>query len=259
MAKSVVHELVGRVARISINRHEHRNALNDVTIRELQECISTYSHKDEARAIVLTGKGSTFCAGMDIAYLEKSISKVHEENLQDARELMRLLQSVYIAKKPVIAMVNGPAMGGGCGLAAACDFVLAAEEKAKFGVPEVRLGFVPALILTFLVKRMGEGKAREFVLQGATLTAVGAKEYGLVTEVVPAESLEARVFEFADKLASETSPTSIMLTKELFNRLSEMDMKTGMEFAANLNAMTRKTADFKKGIESFLKKENLRW
>src|SRR5579862_5246821 len=172
-----------RIASISINRPDRRNVLNSALIRELQEAISNAGKDEAVRIVVLTGTGSAFCGGMDIQELEQSISKTHEDNVHDANELMRLLHLIQGLRKPVIAMVNGPAMGGGCGLAAACDFVFAAETSARFGVPEVRLGFVPAVIMLFLIRRMGEGRAREFVLQGETADAKKALLYGLASRI----------------------------------------------------------------------------
>jgi methylglutaconyl-CoA hydratase len=196
---------------------------------------------------------------MDLDYLQKYSQLGHEENLEDAHNLMKMLQLIYNLRKPVIAMVNGPALGGGCGIAAACDFVFAGKEKAKLGVPEARLGFIPAIILVYLIKRMGEGAAREFTLRGDILDAATAKTRGLVTEVIEDDQLKPKVYEFAKTLARTTSPASITLTKDLFNRFNEMNVKDAMEYAANLNALVRKTEDFKKGIDSFLKKEKLEW
>jgi methylglutaconyl-CoA hydratase len=150
-------------------------------------------------------------------------------------------------------------MGGGCGIAAACDFVFAARDGARFGVPEVRLGFLPALILLFLLKRMGEGRAREFALRGETLNSGEALARGLATEVVDDALLDERVAAFALELATSTSQSSIALTKELLSRLGELSEKEALEYAANLNAVARKTEDFRKGIESFVNKEKLRW
>jgi len=203
---TVFYTLDERVATVTMNRPERRNALNDVMIRELTECFQALGRNTSCRVIILSGVESAFCAGMDLEFLHEISEKTREENLEDAKALMKLLQMIYTSKKPVIAMVNDSALGGGCGLAVACDYVFAGKERAKFGVPEVRIGFVPALILPFLIKRMGEGRA-----------------------------------------------------KELFSRLNELNFKDALEFAANLNSMTRKTEEFKKGIESFLKKEKLEW
>lgn len=248
-----------RVATITLNHPERRNALDDVMINELLDVLTSVNRNTQSRVVVITGDGSAFCAGMDLDYLQKYSQMGHEENLEDARNLMKMLLLVHNLRKPVIAMVNGPALGGGCGIAAACDFVFAGKEKAKLGVPEVRLGFIPAIILFYLIKRMGEGAAREFTLRGDILDAGTAKTKGLVTEVIEDDQLKQKVYEFAETLARTTSPASITLTKDLFNRFNEMNVKEAMEYAANLNALVRKTEDFKKGIDSFLKKEKLEW
>ena len=248
-----------RKAIVTLNRPEKRNALDDIMISELNDVFNSINRDQNIRIVIITGAESTFCAGMDLDYLKKFSQKEQTENLEDARQFMKLLLTINGLKKPVIAMVNGPALGGGCGIVAACDFIFASKEKAKLGVPEVRLGFLPAIILVYLIKRMGEGAAREFVLRGDILDASQAKDKGLVTEVVEDKSLRATVNAFADQFASTTSASSISLTKELFSRFNELEYKDALEYAANLNALTRKTDDFKKGIESFLKKEKLQW
>jgi len=256
---SLTYSIEGRAAVITLNKPDRRNALDDVMIREITEVMTAVNRNTGVRVVVLTGAGTSFCSGMDIEYLQKYSQLGQEENVEDARNLLRMLQAINTAKKPVIAMVNGPALGGGCGIAAACDFVYAGKNQAKLGAPEVRLGFVPAVILFFLVKRMGESAAREFVLQGGILDPVIAKEKGLVTEIVDDNELRSAVFIFAEKLASSTSPGSITLTKDLFSRMFEMNTRDFLDYATNVNALTRKTEDFKKGIESFLKKEKLKW
>jgi methylglutaconyl-CoA hydratase len=256
---SLLYSAENRIATITLNHPERRNALDDVMIKELSDVLTSVNRNTQSRVVVITGAGSAFCAGMDLDYLQKYSQLGHEENLEDAHNLMKMLQLIYNLRKPVIAMVNGPALGGGCGIAAACDFVFAGKEKAKLGVPEARLGFIPAIILVYLIKRMGEGAAREFTLRGDILDAATAKTRGLVTEVIEDDQLKPKVYEFAKTLARTTSPASITLTKDLFNRFNEMNVKDAMEYAANLNALVRKTEDFKKGIDSFLKKEKLEW
>jgi methylglutaconyl-CoA hydratase len=243
---------------ITLNRPERRNSLDDSMIREMISGLNYLSRENTIRTIVITGVGESFCAGMDIGYIHDSMEKAHEENVEDAKSLQKLLLSIRNSKKTIIAMVNGPAMGGGCGIAAACDIVFASLD-ATLGIPEMRIGFVPAVILPFIIGRMGEGKAREFVLKGEIADASRAKSYGLITDAVPAEQLSAFVFNFAEQLAISTSPASVTLTKELFMRLNEMNYRDGMEFAVNLNAMVRKTEDFKKGIDAFLNKEKIKW
>ncbi len=252
-------EIEDRIARVTLNRPGRRNAIDDTLIRELTDIFLLLNRNAQSRVVILTGAGKAFCAGMDLEYLERCARMTHEENLEDAKNLSRMLHLLFSLRKPVIAAVNGPALGGGCGIAAACDFVLAGERYGKMGAPEVRLGFLPAVILPYLIKRMGEGGAKEFVLRGDVLDALQAKARGLASVVVPDEKLEATALEFAGALAKSTSPSSVALTKDLFTRFHEMTEKEAMEYAANLNALARKTDDFQKGVKSFLRKEQLEW
>ena len=259
MQSNIKKSVENRIGVLTLNRPGTRNALDDVLISELLEGINAFSRNADIRVIILTGEGAAFCAGMNLDYLQRSMAKSADENIEDAKALQKLLLAVRQSRKTVIAMVNGPAMGGGCGLAAACDFVFASQESARFGVPEVRMGFVPAVILEFLVHRIGIGKTREFVLQGAIVDSTTAKSLGLVTETVSHDSLTTRVMEFANQLCSQTSASSSGLTKELLTRFDEMNRKDAQDFAANLNALIRKTDDFRRGIEAAINKEKIIW
>jgi methylglutaconyl-CoA hydratase len=256
---TITFEQKDRVATVTLAQPGRRNALDDVMIRELTDAFLAINRDNGIRSAVLTGEGKAFCAGMDLGYIRKFSELGEHENLEDARNLMTMLRTVNMLKKPVVAAVNGPAMGGGCGLAAACDFVFVSAEQGRLGVPEVRIGFVPAVILLFLVRRMGEGAAREFVIEGATLDPQSAVRKGLATEAVPHDRLLERAAEFAGTLASSTSPSSIALTKDLFARIAEMTESEAMEYATRLNALTRKTEDFRKGLDAVLRKETPQW
>lgn len=256
---SITLDQKGRIATVTLARPERRNALDDTMIRELTDAFQAINRDGGIRAAILTGEGKAFCAGMDLAHIRKYSDFGEHENLEDARNLMTMLRTVNTLKKPVIAAVNGPAMGGGCGLAAACDFVFVSAEHGKLGVPEVRIGFVPAVILVYLVRRMGEGTAREFVLAGGTLAAGEAVGRGLATEAVTHDRLLARAREHAETLSDSTSPSSVTLTKDLFVRMAEMTDSEGMEYAAHLNALTRKTDDFRKGLDAVIRKETPKW
>jgi methylglutaconyl-CoA hydratase len=246
----------GRSAVVTLDRPEKRNALDGVMIRELTQAFKRLDADKQARVVVLTGSGTAFCAGMDLAYLRK---RAKSAGLTDARALMKLLRLISGLKKPVIAMVNGPAVGGGCGLAAACDFVFASREKASFGTPEVKLGFLPAIILTYLIRRMGESSAKEFVIAGEMLDAASAKARGLVSEIAPHEKLPAQVLSFAAKLAATASPGAVAMIKEMFTRAEVLSTAKGYEYAAKMNAAARTTADFKKGLASFLAGKRIEW
>jgi methylglutaconyl-CoA hydratase len=252
-------QITERTAIVTMNRPDRRNSLNDVMIKELTDVFGLLQRNQQVRVTIITGAADSFCAGMDLEYLKRQMQLGHEENIADARNLLKLLLAIHNHKKIVIAMVNGPAIGGGCGLASACDFVIGGREKAKLGTPEVKLGFLPAIILLFLVKRLGEGRAREFMLRGSIYNAEGAKNAGLLTEVVGDDELLPFTMEFAKKLAATTSPSSITLTKELFTRFDDLKRTDALDYAVTLNALVRKTADFSKGIQSFLSKEKLEW
>lgn len=256
---SIIFEVADRIATLTLSKPERRNSLDDLTIKELTEAFTSANRNPNVRALIITGAGSAFCAGMNLDYLKTFTEKSHDENLEDARNLMKMYQVLHSMKKPTIAVVNGPALGGGCGLAVTCDFVFAAKNKAKFGVPEVRIGFLPAIILVYLIKRMGEGKAREMIIRGDIYDSQTAASLGLVTEVIEDESLSDKSTEFVKKLINDSCSSSINLTKELFTRYHEMNEKELMEYAANLNALIRKTDDFKRGLDSFLNKEKLKW
>ncbi|MBI5476278.1 MAG: enoyl-CoA hydratase/isomerase family protein [Ignavibacteriales bacterium] len=256
---SIKFEIEDRVALITLNKPERRNALDDLMIKELLDAFTSANRNPMVRALLITGAGNSFCSGMDLEYLKKYSEKTHEENLEDAKNLMRMYQTLHAVKKPTIAVVNGAALGGGCGLAIACDFIFAGKDKAKIGVPEVRIGFLPAIILVYLVKRMGEGSAKETILRGDIYDSETAFKKGLITEIYDDHSLLERCFDFTNSLIQNTSASSLNLTKDLFSRFQEMDEKNVMEYAANLNALIRKTDDFKRGLNSFLDKEKIKW
>jgi methylglutaconyl-CoA hydratase len=248
-----------RVARITLNRPAKRNALDDLMIRELTTAFGLVARDNAAKVVVLRGAGPAFCAGMDLEYLERVSRFDLEQNRNDSFRLANLLRTVYELKKPVVAVVEGAAVAGGCGLASACDFVLASREDARFGYSEVRIGFVPAIVMPFLVKRVGEGRARALLLRGDTITADEAMAIGLVTAAVPRAALETAVTELMGKLLESNSGTSMGLTKEMMSRLEGMNLVDALDFGANMNAAARMTADCKQGVKAFLNKEKPRW
>lgn len=255
----VTFNVENRIAEITLARPEKRNALNDALVQELTDAFSQASKNASVKVILLTGSDTTFCAGADLDYLQKLSAFGLAENQEDSRKLMKLFQLIYEVRKPVIAIVNGPAIAGGCGLATVCDFIIASQEHARFGYSEVKIGFVPALVLVFLVRRIGEGRARELVLSGVTIDAQRAYDIGLISEVVEHKRLLAYSREFALNLIENNSGHSMALTKEMITSLREMDFLQALDYAANMNAVARMTDDCKKGIQAFLKKEKIYW
>ncbi len=247
-----------RICTITLNRPEKRNALDDEFIQELSRAFVSASKDTAIKVIVLEANGSAFCAGADLDYLQKMSSFNFEENLEDSKNLMRLFQTMYSMRKPIIAKVHGPAIAGGCGLATVCDIVVASEEAA-FGYTEVKIGFIPAVVLTFLVRRIGEGKARSLLLRGDIISAQQAKELGLVNEIVPAAKLSEEVNAIADSLCKNSSLLSMGLIKEMFANMDGKTLSDMLEYAANINAVTRMSEDCRKGIAAFLSKEKIHW
>ena len=247
-----------RICTITLTRPEKRNALDDILVQELTQAFLDASKDGEVKVIVLAGEGRAFCAGADLEYLKKLSGFDFGQNLEDSKSLMRLFHLIYTMRKPVIAKVDGAALAGGCGLATVCDFVVA-SETSSFGYTEATIGFIPAIVLTFLVRRIGEGRARELALSGRILDAKQAHGMGLVSEVVSSGQLDARVKEIADALCVGSSASSMGLIKEMFSKMDGMNVSDLLEYAANMNAAMRMADDCKKGIAAFLNKEKIQW
>jgi len=248
-----------RKAKITLSRPEKRNAVDDIMVQELTAAFTAAGKDSSVRVIVLDHQGSVFSAGADLAYLGRMSQFDLEHNLADSRTLAHLFRLIMEIRKPVIAAVDGPALAGGCGLATCCDFVLASAEHAVFGYPEVRIGFIPAIVSVVLLRRIPEGKVRELIVSGNTIDASEAMRLGLVTGVHAAQDLPAAVEQLAGELATRNSLTAMGLCKELLARVGGMNFPDALELAANMNAAARMTADCKAGVEAFLHKEQKNW
>jgi len=242
---------------ITLNRSQVRNALSPELVTHFHTALDQVQERDDVAALIITGEGTAFCGGADLKVLREIAAQSVEQARQDSQDLMNFFRRIYEFPKPVIAAVNGPAMGGGCGLASVCDIVLAAED-AVFGYPEVRVGFVPALVAVFLVRICGEKKARELLLTGRVFSAQEAQEMGLVNHVVAKESLLGKARELAREIA-QNSPTAVRLTKELMKDLPGLSLEKGLIAALQLNTLIRTTEDFKEGVSSFLEKRRAQW
>jgi methylglutaconyl-CoA hydratase len=255
----IIYEVGNCRARITLNRPEKHNALDDVMVKELITAFSMAGKDQATKVVILSAAGSSFCAGADLEYLSRVARYDLEENRADSQQLANLFRMLHELRKPVIAVVNGLALAGGCGLATVCDFVIASKENARFGYTEVRIGFIPAVVMIFLVKRVGEGKAREMVLRGNVIGAAEAQEIGLVSMVVPESDLLSTTDTLTEELIKQNSLTSMALCKEMLSKLHGMNLLDSLDFAANMNAAARMSPDCKEGIAAFLKKEKLEW
>jgi len=244
------------VATITLNRPDKRNAISFELIDDLLRGLDEVA-KSDALVIILTGAGKAFCSGMDLENLKTLLGRTPEQNLQDSRTMVRLFRSLYEFPKVTIAAVNGAAIAGGTGLALMCDFTLAVPE-AKFGYTEVRIGFVPAIVSTFLLRQVGEKQARDLLLTARIFGAEEAVRMGLVSEIVGPDKLMPRARELA-ALLMENSPASLRATKQLLTDHARTELDSQIEAALHANAAIRATADFREGISSFLEKRKPVW
>jgi len=256
MYQTLLLEITGNVATITLNRPDKRNAISTQMMAELQTALDEIE-KSHARVGIVTGAGKAFCAGMDLEMLACIAKQSPAENQEDSRRIAKMLRRIWSFPRPLIAAVNGPAFAGGCGIATLCDFTLAAPE-AKFGYTEVKIGFLPAIVSVFLTRQIGEKRSRDLLLTGRIIEAAEAKEFGLVSEIVPAEKLMERAHELANVLIA-ASPSSLARSKHLLVSSAAADVDHDLERAILENARIRCTPDFQEGVASFLEKRKPVW
>lgn len=250
-SKSVLVAVEGSVAKVTLNRPEKRNALNDAIVRELKDNLRKLSSEEALRVVVLTGAGNDFCSGADLSVLRKISEASISENLEDARSLMELFTVIREVSVPVVAAVKGRALAGGCGLASACDLVLA-STSARFGYPEVKIGFVPAMVMAILRRNISEKRAFELITLGAEISSVEAKEMGLVNRVFSDDSFETDVDAYVRGF-EKMSKTAVALTKSLLYQTDGMSLREALETGVDVNVIARTTEDCQGGISRFLK------
>jgi methylglutaconyl-CoA hydratase len=242
--------LEGGVLTLTLSRPDKRNALNSALVEGLHQALERADLDPEVRVVALRGAGKDFCAGADLEELLASADLPPEENEGSALRLGRLLLRIRQLPKPVVAVVQGRALAGGAGLATACDLVLAGAG-AQLGYPEIRRGFVPAMVMTLLRRAVGEKRACDLVLTGRLLGAAEALAAGLVSRVVPDEELEPAAAALLADLA-RTSGSALALTKQLFYQLDGRSVEDGVTLGARVNAVARQTPDFRSAIAGFL-------
>lgn len=245
-------EIKNNTAILTLNRPEKRNALHPFLIEQLKSKIIEYKKNDLVKSLIITGEGNTFCAGADLEYLQNISNNSSTENYEDSKSLAELFLMVYEFPKPTIAAVNGSAIAGGCGLASVCDFIIANPDKSKFGYTEVKIGFIPAIVSIFLIRKIGEGLAKQLLLEGDMITGNRAYEIGLANYL--AEDVFAESINLAEKL-NKNSATSMKMTKKMIDNISNLSVRDAVDHCINLNVISRSTEDFNKGIQSFLSKD----
>ena len=240
------------IAAITLNRPEKRNALNDALINSLKDALREADKDENLRAIVIKGAGRDFCSGADLSALQKISESDVMENHDDADNLRELFSIIRKVKIPVIAAVHGRALAGGCGLATACDIVLA-TETAKFGYPEVKIGFVPAMVMAILRRNVSEKRAFELATQGFEFDAATAEKFGLVNRIFPDETFEADVNDYVS-VYKKVSRSAVILSKRLLYQMDGLTFEAALKAGVDANTIARMTEDCQKGIAKFLNK-----
>ncbi len=248
----ILYTVDGAIARITLNRPEKRNALDPQMLEELPRALAQAEQEAEVKVVALAAAGKDFCAGLDVTTLQPTADPAVFEKMQDAERVVRLFLLMRRLTKPIVALVRGRALGGGCGLATACDIVLAAES-AQFGYPEVRIGFVPAIVSVLLRRSVGEKKAAELMLSGRRITAAEAERFGLVTFVFPDDAFEQKSEEVLAELAKQGAQ-AMRLTKQILYQIDGLSFEAALRAAVDVNVLARLTEDFARGVAEFLRK-----
>jgi len=236
---------------IKLNRPDKRNALHPDLIKQMKEKLNEIRDDDNVKVLIITGEGKAFCAGADLSYLNGLRNFSSIENEKDSEDLAEMFLMIYKFPKPTIAAVNGAAIAGGCGLASVCDLIVADEDHSKFGYSEVKIGFMPAIVSIFIIKRIGEGIARQLLLTGEVINGKRAYEVGFVNYLYN-NALEGAM-EVASNMLKNSS-FSMKETKSMIDSVSGLSVEDAVYYCVRLNTISRSSEDFKNGLESFLKK-----
>ena len=248
----VIYAVEGAVALVTLNRPEKRNALNDALVAGLKRALRDADEREDVRAVLVTGAGADFCSGADLSALLKISESSAVENLEDAQSLSELFALIRRVRVPVVAAVRGRALAGGCGLATACDIVLA-STSARFGYPEVKIGFVPAMVMAILRRNVSEKRAFELITRGAEVSAAEAERLGLVNHVFEDDAFETQVERYVAAF-EQVSRSAVVLTKRLLYQMDGMSFDAALQAGADVNTIARMTEDCRAGIARFLSK-----
>lgn len=250
----VLYSIDGAVARLTLNRPEKRNALNDALIAGIKAALRKAAGDEQVRVIVISGAGKDFCSGADLSALQKIAGASVSDNSEDARSLLELFLLIRQIQVPVVAAVTGRALAGGCGLASACDLVLA-SSSARFGYPEVKIGFVPAMVMAILKRNVSEKRAFELITRGEEISAQQAKEFGLINQVFSDDTYADEVNSYVRKFES-MSRQAISQTKTLLYQIDGLAFNEALETGADVNVIARMTDDCRQGIAKFLNRQD---
>ncbi|MCY4418220.1 MAG: enoyl-CoA hydratase-related protein [Cytophagales bacterium] len=248
--EEVMYEVKQRMALITLCRSEKRNAFSFSMVDKLCRTLRDIQNEPKAKLAIIKAEGNVFSAGADLKELQEMQEETFEENIANANRWTDLFQMLNSFPKMVIAQVEGPAMGGGCGLVSACDFAFA-TSRAVFSCPEVKIGFIPSIVMFFLVQRVGEAWAKEIMLAAEPLSARRAFEIGLINAVVDGDIFE-HTKDFAQRLIKGNSSQSMETTKHMISRIQNMPVEDALRYAAEMNANARISEECREGVSSFM-------
>jgi methylglutaconyl-CoA hydratase len=257
MADLLLIEREGAVLRITLNRPEVRNAFDERVIGALRAVPARVAEEAGVRAVVIGGAGKAFCAGADLAWMSKAIAYTQAENLRDAEDFANMLDRLDALPVPVIGRIHGAALGGGVGLAAICDIVIAADN-ATFGLSEVKLGILPAIISPYVIRKIGASAARELFLTGRRFSSERAREIGLVHEVVPEAELDAAVQRMIAELLT-SGPSAVSAAKALIRDVAGESPRDVVGLTAQRIASQRVSPEGQEGMRAFLERRRPEW
>ena len=250
--EKIIYSVDRQVARVTLNRPDKRNALDNQVISELADAVRRAGRDENVRVVLIDGAGKDFCSGADLAQLQRVSEATVMENVSDARHLAEFFIEMRRHPRPIVAAVRGRALAGGCGLATACDIVLA-TESAQFGYPEVNIGFIPAIVMAILRRNVSEKRAFELITRGEIIGARAAAEMGMINRVFADDEFDAQVETYVAEMARR-SASAVSLSKNLLYHMDAMAFESAVEAGVQLNAITRMTEDCRRGVERFLKK-----
>jgi methylglutaconyl-CoA hydratase len=255
--ETITFDVEGPAVGITLNRDDVRNAFNGQMLVDLLDVFEAAPKVPGARVVVLTGVGSAFCAGADLNWMRAVREFTYAQNLEESNRVAAVMRTIYDCPLPTVARVNGPAIGGGAGLVACCDLAVAAEN-ARFSLSEVKLGLIPSCISPYVIRKIGEGAAREFFLTGERIDAAKARAIGLVNEIAKEEELDVVVARWVNQLVT-SGPVAVAKCKELIKNVPQMDLDEAGPYTAEMIAQMRVSEEGQEGMAAFLEKRKPGW
>lgn len=257
LCKTIKYTIKDKVAWVTLNRPKIHNAFNEIMIGELLKLYKDIGQMENVRVVVLTGVGKSFCAGADLNWMKGVIDYSYEQNLKESLRLAELLYTMYSLPKPTLAMVNGPAIGGGAGMVAVNDLAIA-SDKAVFSLSEVKIGLVPACISPYVIRKIGENRSRELFLTGERIDASKASNFGLVNQVVTHDELR-QIMEQQIKQLISSGPNALTMCKDLLEKVPQMSLEKAKTYTAEAIAALRISEEGQEGMRAFFEKRKPNW